>query len=608
MWRSLALVSMLTVVAAPSWAQQGRHPYMGGPVELTTAPNGAKINSYALKRMAKVHPTTPQVIRVADGVWQLVGMSIVYPCVIEGTDGLIVYDTGDNLEEGRHFLKEIRKLSDKPVKAIIYSHAHYVHGASAVADGNKDVIVIGHPSLNKNLAEGGGLGTAFPELAPLQLARAAEQFNNFVPRKGPDAPVSGIIEIKESGFLPVTRPVANGEVITVAGVELQFYTEYHSDTDDCLTVWLPQRKIALNNLLWPFMPNFYTPRGSLYRDPFNWIEGLEFIRSLQPRILVSTHTVPIEGEDEVKRNVNLYRDGIAFIIDQTLRGALKGLGPDELRHFVKLPPHLEAFPLFAEGYGELQWYPPYFFNHALGWWDGDAANLYRIHPDDEAKRLVALMGGRDKVLAAARQAFDNDEFAWAAQLTTYLQRLNASDEQVRRLKADALRQIGYRARGPIMRSYALSQARELEGKVKIPRVIPPKVADVAKAKPELYLNHFRVRIDPKKSAAEDILIAFRFSDADDKELALHLRRGIVEFIENVPAYGQKPVVMLTLDREAWGQIFTGARDVEQLIESGRVKVKGPAERAVKFFSMFDRFEPYRGPLAVGEGVEDTLSQ
>jgi alkyl sulfatase BDS1-like metallo-beta-lactamase superfamily hydrolase len=89
------------------------------------------------------------------------------------------------------------------------------------------------------------------------------------------APNGAVINAyKEKGFLPVTRPVLDGDVLTVAAVKMQFFTEYHFDTDDCLTVWLPGKKIALNNLVWPMMPNFYTPRGATYRDPFNWIDGL----------------------------------------------------------------------------------------------------------------------------------------------------------------------------------------------------------------------------------------------------------------------------------------------------------------------------------------------
>jgi hypothetical protein len=47
----------------------------------------------------------------------------------------------------------------------------------------------------------------------------------------------------------------------------------------CL-VWLPDQKVALNNVLWP--PNIYTPRGSFWRDPRVWRDATRVLRDLQP--------------------------------------------------------------------------------------------------------------------------------------------------------------------------------------------------------------------------------------------------------------------------------------------------------------------------------------
>jgi alkyl sulfatase BDS1-like metallo-beta-lactamase superfamily hydrolase len=90
--------------------------------------------------------------------------------------------------------------------------------------------------------------------------------------------------------------------------------------------------------------------------------------------------------------------------DQTLRGLLTGLGPEDLIDFVQLPPHLRKDPYIAEIYGLFCWYPPYIAQYALGWWDGDAATLLRLPPKESALRLVAALGGRDKVLALAKEA------------------------------------------------------------------------------------------------------------------------------------------------------------------------------------------------------------
>jgi alkyl sulfatase BDS1-like metallo-beta-lactamase superfamily hydrolase len=151
--------------------------------------------------------------------------------------------------------------------------------------------------------------------------------------------------------------------------------------------------------------------------------------------------------------------------------------------------------------------------------------------------------------------------------------------------------MGHRARGSIMRSFALSQALELEGKVNIPRVIPPAIEQIAAAPPAQYLSRYRVRIDPVRSADIDTMVRFVFTDADDTALALHLRRGVVEFIENPDQYPRDADYTLSLDRQTWGRIFLGQGDVSRLIDEGNVVVQGDPVGVVEFFSLFDDFKP-----------------
>jgi len=45
-------------------------------------------------------------------------MRAVNSTLIEGDNGLIVYDSGISRENGAAFMKEIRKISDKPIVAM----------------------------------------------------------------------------------------------------------------------------------------------------------------------------------------------------------------------------------------------------------------------------------------------------------------------------------------------------------------------------------------------------------------------------------------------------------------------------------------------------------
>ena len=144
--------------AAGSNAPSSR--YMGGPAELVTAPNGAIVNKEVLEQLPKISWTEgPEIENPVKGVYVLGGYLISACIVVEADEGLIVFDTGDTREDGEKLLKAIRTFSDKPVKAIVYGHTHYPFGAGVMAEGNKDVMVIGHPDLNgivqRNMSSGG---------------------------------------------------------------------------------------------------------------------------------------------------------------------------------------------------------------------------------------------------------------------------------------------------------------------------------------------------------------------------------------------------------------------------------------------------------------------
>ena len=191
---------------------QSLAPLMGAPVEHGRAANGAIVSRAALDAHAKTFPPRQETIKVADNIWVVQNPSFTSAFIV-GTDGVIVWESGDNLEDGRYYRAEIRKVTDKPLKAVVYSHSHEVLGTAALIEGEQDVLIIGHPNVNKHL-ETSGVGAYFPETEPLQWARVYQYFNAFLPDEGADAKWGLTIALGERGFVPVNRPVQNSEEMT----------------------------------------------------------------------------------------------------------------------------------------------------------------------------------------------------------------------------------------------------------------------------------------------------------------------------------------------------------------------------------------------------------
>jgi alkyl sulfatase BDS1-like metallo-beta-lactamase superfamily hydrolase len=410
-----------------------------------------------------------------------------------------------------------------------------------------------------------------------------------MPKEGPDALVVPIsVSVPSSSFIPVNTPVQDGEEMTILGVRMQFFTKYGTDDKFHTTVWLPERKIVFSMMLWSSPPQLYSLRGDVFRDPREWIAGLKFTRDLNAEVLVSAASRPVVGKENVRKVLEDYLDGASFVLDQSLRGILGGLGPDDLRHFVTFPKYLDESPFNLQNYGEISTYSPAIFYQAIGWYDNDAANLKPIAPIEEAKRLVPLMGGREKVLEAARAALNKKEYAWAAKLVNQLYLIDNQDKDARQLKADALRQMAYVSTGGSDRAHLMSQALALEGKVNIARVIPPPPA-VVSASPTTFVDYFRVRIDPKKSDTTNKFIRFDFSDGT--KAGLHVRRAVAEFVAVPEKYQRKPDVVLAMSGETWAKLYASQATPEVLIKNGEIKVTGDADEAARLIDLFDRYSP-----------------
>ena len=202
--------------------------------------------------------------------------------------------------------------------------------------------------------------------------------------------------------------------------------------------------------------------------------------------------------------------------------------------------------------------------------------------------MVPLMGGRDKVLAAAKEALNKKEYSWAAQLVNYLYRLDPNDKEVRLVKAEALRQMAYVATGSNDRSHLMSQALALEGKTTIPRLIPPSPEAIV-ASPTSFVDYFRVRIDPSKSDETDKFVRFVFDG--DVSAGLHIRRAVVEFVAEPDEYLREPDVTLTMSGDSWAKLYLSQVIPEDQIENGDLEVEGDSAEAVRLLNLFDRYSP-----------------
>lgn len=563
--------------------------YMGGNAEIVTGPKGEVGNKILIDHSESLKK---KVYKVTDGVYNFVGIGLANSTMIEGEDGLIIIDTGDCIEQSQEHFEAYRQYSDKPVAAVIYSHSHYAFGTTTYVEKGreKDIEVWAHKDVHKT-------ATSFiTEIAPTFTRRGSFQFGVFLPNEGPDSPPNQglglyLFDLKKgvtSGYVAPTHIINDNREEIIAGVRFQF-ASYASDTDDTVVIWLPDKKVAINNHFWPTFANIYPLRGAPYRAPDEWIGGIDFMRNLDVEHLVGVHGPPLSGGQEIQTALTQYRDGIQFVYNQTIRGINFGLSPDELVETIVLPDSLAKSPYLKQVYGEIPYYIRQIYNGIMGWFGNDTSTLHRIPLKLEAEKIISGFGGEETVIGEIKTALNNREYTWAAQLATYILRTAPDHPTAKQLKADAIRHIGQATTAANTRNFCMTQARELEGKVNTKRA-PFKFVTKDKilpTPPGTFIKALSVRLNPAKSTGVDEQLSILFSDIQ-KSFVLHVRNGIADFIEGAQ---MEPELGIELPRETWAEMmeemYEGEREEFDKLLTQKTTIKGDAKAVKAFFDMFD---------------------
>lgn len=379
-----------------------------------------------------------EVIEVTDGVHMAVGYGLANSILVEGEEGVIVVDTMESSRAAQAVMVEFKKITDKPVVAIIYTHNHYdhVYGAKEFVTPGVSPKVYAHNSLD-HLVQ-----TRQDIIGPAIYPRSIRQFGvTLPPFTRPNAGIGPQLVFGGQGmenYLEPTDVFEDTMEFEAAGIKIKL-VHAPGETDDQLYVWLPEKKVLMpGDNFYKAFPNLYAVRGTPYRDVRGWVESLDKMIAEEPEFLVPSHTRPVVGKDLIAQTLTDYRDAIKYVYDQTIEGMNSGKTEDELAAAIQLPDNLASKPYLHQYYGTVPWSVRSIFVGHLGWFDGNATNLFPLAPAEEARRMVDLAGGEEALLAKANAAHDSGDHQWAAQLCDHLLALDPDNKDVRKLKGEAL--------------------------------------------------------------------------------------------------------------------------------------------------------------------------
>jgi alkyl sulfatase BDS1-like metallo-beta-lactamase superfamily hydrolase len=490
---------------------------------------------------------------VVEGIYQVRGLDLSNISFIEGDTGIIVIDPLISTETAAAALTLYRShRGDRAVVAVIYSHSHADHFGGVLGVTTQSDVDAGKVAV---LAPEGFTEHAVQEnvYAGTAMARRAAYMYGAALDRGPQGQVGcGLGQVGSTGevalIVPTVDIATTGEKHTIDGVEIEFQMAPGTEAPAEMHFYFPKfRTLCMAENATHNLHNLLTLRGALVRDPHGWAGYLtEAIDTFADRtdVVFASHHWPTWGRENIVRFLSLQRDMYAYLHDQTLRQLNQGYTGIEIAENFAMPPALEKAWHTHGYYGSVNHNVKAVYQRYMGWFDGNPGRLWAHPPEAIGPRYVDAIGGVDRVVEIAQQAFDGGDFRWAATLLDHAIFTDANHQPARALYADTLEQLAYGAENATWRNFFLGGATELrEGNFGTPTQTA-STSMLAQLTPEQMFDALAISVNGPKAWDLDLALDISFTDLASN-YRLTLRNGVLVY-RKVPADPATAGATLTL--------------------------------------------------------------
>jgi alkyl sulfatase BDS1-like metallo-beta-lactamase superfamily hydrolase len=354
------------------------------------------------------HPVTyvdTQGEEVLDGLYVYKGLATAN--VIDSGDGLVMLDTGHQLDTAPLHNVVRRWRPEPPLAAAVFSHHHVDH-------------VFGTTPFETEAAEKG--------IAPPKVYSHEDlprHFDRYLRTRGWNRAINirqFAIDVPQFQWPDRFRypDITYRDHLTFRQGQLTFELHHaRGETDDATWTWVPERRIlhAGDLFIWA-VPNAGNPQ-KVQRYASDWAVALRKMAGCQPEVLLAGHGLPIFGEERVRAALTDTADLLDSLEDQTLALMEQGRALDDVIHAVEVPERLRRLPYLQPVYDHPQFIVRNIWRRYGGWHDGEPDNLLPAPRRRQAEVWVDLAGGEDAVLAKAASLAEAGEYDMACHLVEF---------------------------------------------------------------------------------------------------------------------------------------------------------------------------------------------
>ena len=298
------------------------------------------------------------IIPVADGVYAAIGRNGVFSnaAIIINRDDVLVVDSHLRPSWAQDLIREIKKLTDKPVRYVVNTHWHpdHVQGNQAYVNvfgptveylaqhsAREDMIHKGIPSIQESL-----------QTMPAEIAKDEKSLADGKDDKG--QPLSSDSRaalqksiagdksyLEELKTMQVTLPTITFERSLILhkpndrAIQVLYFGKGHTRGD--VVVFLPKEKILVSGDLLtgglPFMRDAY---------PVEWVATLESVQKLDWETCIPGHGGVQKGKQQIGNLIAFMKDMVAAVKD----AVAKGQSLEATKKSVDLTSHMLGFAVY----------------------------------------------------------------------------------------------------------------------------------------------------------------------------------------------------------------------------------------------------------------------
>ena len=547
----------------------------------------------SLWRQAKLNNING-LFEVTPGIYQLRGFDLANISLIQGKTGWILVDPLTTAPTARNALAFAREqLGQQKISAIIFTHSHIDHfgGIDGVLDDaeRQNLQVVAPQGFMEEASSENILA------GPTMQRRAQYMYGSRLPRSttghvdtglGKQPPFGGDIGILE----PTEIVSKTGQTLDVDGVQMIFQYTPASEAPAEMTFYIPQYKAFCGaEVVSHTMHNLYTLRGAKVRDALKWSDYIDQAIGLfghDAEVYFGSHHWPIWGKERINSFLKSQRDTYKFIHDQTLRMANSGATPKEIAEELKLPSTLEKNFSNRGYYGTLSHNAKAVYQLYFGWYDGNPANLDPLPPAEAGAAYVEAIGGADKLLNIAQQAFDKGNYRWGAELLNHLVFAEPKNQAARELLAKTYDQLGYQAESGPWRDEYLTGAYELRNGSPSEKLSLQEAKNLIAETPlPLFFTSMAAMLNGPRADGKHLLINFNFTDLKENHV-LEVENAVLHHRIAPPVANADATLNLT--KPLFLQLVTGSAGLKDTLFSDDLNIEGSRLSLLEFFKLLDK--------------------